>query len=100
MAMTSGILSRARRGNERGGPKALRGKDARTVWGLPGLTGVDSIRVRAANKVIRFVCRVADKCFVLDACGIMLSIHSQEDCGFFFVFSDYGSDPHLFGTTV
>ena len=47
MAMTSGTLSRARRGNERGGPKALRGEDASTLWGLPGLTGYDSIRLRA-----------------------------------------------------
>ena len=68
MAMPCGTLSRARRGNERGGPKALQGEDARTLWGLPGLTGLDAIRVRAANKLIRFVCRVADKCFAHDVC--------------------------------
>ena len=63
MAMPCGTLSRARRGNERGGPKPLRGEDARSLWGLPGLTGLDLIRVRAANCLIRFVCRVANKCF-------------------------------------
>ena len=68
MAMPCGTVSRARRGNERGGPKALRGEDARTLWGLPGLTGLDAICVRAANQLIRFVCRVADKCFAHDVC--------------------------------
>ena len=38
------------------------------LWGLPGLTGLDAIRVRAANQFIRFVCRVADKCFAHDVC--------------------------------
>ena len=66
MAMPCGTLSRAQRGNERGGPKALRGEDARTLWGLPSLAGLDLIRVRAANKLICVVCRVADKCFALN----------------------------------
>ena len=68
MALPCETLSRAGRGNERGGPKALRGEDARTLWGLLGLTGLDAIRVRAANQLIRFVCRVADKCFAHDVC--------------------------------
>ena len=68
MAMPCGTLSRARRGDERGGPKALRGEDARTLWGLPGLTGLDLIRVRAANQLIRFVCRIADKCVAHNVC--------------------------------
>ena len=38
------------------------------LWGLPGLTGYDSIRLRAVNKLIRLICRVADNCFVHDVC--------------------------------
>ena len=69
-----------RRGNERGGPKALRGEDARTLWGLPGLTGLDLIRVRAAFQFIRFVCRVADKCFAHNV-FYLFETHSRVDCG-------------------
>ena len=90
--MTCGSLSRARRGNERGAPKALRGEDARTLWGLPGLTGLDAICLRAANQLIRFVCRVADKCFAHDVCVIMSRAHSRVDYGSFHVFRDCGSD--------
>ena len=63
MGMPCGTLSRARRGNERGGPKPLRGEEGRALWGLPDLTGLDLIRVRAANRLIRFMMCVAEKCF-------------------------------------
>ena len=59
--------------------------------GLPGLTGLDAICVRAANQLIRFVCRVADKCFAHGLCGYVES-HARVDFGNFHVFRECGSD--------
>ena len=70
LAMPCGTLSSARRGNDRGGPKPLRGEKGRELWGLPGLTGLDLIRVRAADSLIRLLRRVADKCFEHDVCYV------------------------------
>ena len=95
--MPSGTLSRARRGNERGGPKVLRGEDAGTLWGLPGLTGLDLICVQADHKMIRCICRVADTCVAHYVCVTMSKTHSPVDCGDLHVFRSYGSDTLVLG---